>query len=146
MSTRVQYMPRSFPPPPVNSMQIERSLVQDAIVVRMEGRFEFGTRNEYKRLIGQIVQEGFRRLVLDLEGVTFLDSSGLGLLLLTDQNFKLKKGTFSLVNPTGYVRQVIELANLPRVIPIFDSIGEAIASNAEAIALRTPTSSSVMIQ
>jgi anti-anti-sigma factor len=119
-------------------MQIERSLVQDAVVVRLEGRFEFGTRNEYKRLIGQIVQEGFRRLIVNLEGVTFLDSSALGLLLLTDQNFKLKKGTFSLVKPTGYVRQVIELANLPRVIPIFDSIEEAISNCSEGSALRLP--------
>ena len=128
------------------AMQIERSVLQDAVVVRIEGRFEFGTRHDYKRLIGQIVQEGHRRLVLDLEGVTFVDSSALGLLLLTDQNFKLQKGHFSLVNPTGYVRQVIELANLPRVIPVYDSIGEAIAGNAEAIALRTPTSSGVTIQ
>jgi anti-anti-sigma factor len=132
-------MCQSFRPLLVNSMLIERSLVQDAIVLRIEGRFEFGTRNEYKRLIGQIVQEGHRRLVLDLEGVTFLDSSGLGLLLLTDQNFRLKKGTFSLVNPTGYVRQVIELANLPRVISIFDSLDEAIANCPVGSVLRSPT-------
>lgn len=119
-------------------MHIERSLVQDIVVLRMEGRFEFGTRNEYKRLIGHIVQEGFRRLVLDLEGVSFLDSSALGLLLLTDQNFKLKKGTFSLVKPTGYVRQVIELANLPRVIPIFDTLEEAMANYTEGSAMRLP--------
>jgi anti-anti-sigma factor len=108
-------------------MQIQQSTVQSAVVVRLQGRFEFGTRNEYKRLIGQIVQDGYRQLVLDLESVTFLDSSALGLLLLTDQNFKIKKGSFGLVKPTGYVRQVIELANLPRVIPVFESVEEALA-------------------
>jgi anti-anti-sigma factor len=117
---------------PTSAMQIKRSVFKgDAVVVRIEGRFEFGTRHEYKRLIGQIVQEGHLRLVLDLEGVTFLDSSALGLLLLTDQNFKLKKGSFSLVKPTGYVRQVIDLANLPRVIPVYDSIDEAAAGPAK---------------
>jgi anti-anti-sigma factor len=121
------------------SMQIDRSSTDGAVVVRIEGRFEFSTRNEYKRLIGQIVQEGHRRLVLDLEGVTFLDSSALGLLLLTDQNFKLKKGSFSLVKPTGYVRQVIELANLPRVIPVYDSVDEAINRHADRDVLRLPT-------
>lgn len=120
-------------------MQIDRSNTDGAVVVRIEGRFEFSTRNEYKRLIGQIVQEGHRRLVLDLEGVTFLDSSALGLLLLTDQNFKLKKGSFSLVKPTGYVRQVIELANLPRVIPVYDSVDEAINRHADRDVLRLPT-------
>ena len=120
------------------AMQIERSVLQDAVVVRMEGRFEFGTRHEYKRLIGQIVQEGHRRLVLDLEGVTFLDSSALGLLLLTHQNFKLKNGNFSLVKPTGYVRQVLELANLPRVIPVYDSVDEAVAGPVAKIPLRSP--------
>jgi anti-anti-sigma factor len=121
------------------SMQIERSSTDGAVVVRIEGRFEFSTRNEYKRLIGQIVQEGHRRLVLDLEGVTFLDSSALGLMLLTDQNFKLKKGSFSLVKPTGYVRQVIELANLPRVIPVYDSVDEAMNSHVGKDVLRLPT-------
>jgi anti-anti-sigma factor len=124
---------------PEASMQIERSSTHGAVVVRIEGRFEFGTRNEYKRLIGQIVQEGHRRLVVDLEGVTFLDSSALGLLLLTDQNFKLKKGNFSLVKPTGYVRQVIELANLPRVIPVYDSVDDALNSHLEKDVLRLPT-------
>ena len=121
------------------SMQIERSSTDGAVVVRIEGRFEFSTRNEYKRLIGQIVQEGHRRLVLDLEGVTFLDSSALGLMLLTDQNFKLKKGSFSLVKPTGYVRQVIELANLPRVIPVYDSVDEAMDNHVGKDVLRLPT-------
>lgn len=124
-------------------MQIERSLVRGVVVVRIDGRFEFGTRNEYKRLIGQIVQEGYRRLVLDLEGVSFLDSSAIGLLLLTDQNFKLKKGIFSLVRPTGYVRQVIELANLPRVIPVYESLDDALAIGVEQDdqpAIRLPAS------
>jgi len=89
-------------------------------------------------LMGQIVQEGHRRLVLDLEGVTFVDSSAIGLLLLTDQNFKFKNGNFSLVKPTGYVRQVLELANLPRVIPVYDSMDEAIAGPAMKIAARSP--------
>jgi anti-anti-sigma factor len=123
-------------------MQIERSSIQGAVVVRIEGRFEFGTRNDYKRLIGQIVQEGHLRLVLNLEAVTFLDSSALGLLLLTDQNFKLKKGNFSLVKPTGYVRQVIELANLPRVIPVYDSVDEAISRNSERHDVRLPMTGS----
>jgi anti-anti-sigma factor len=122
-----------------SAMHIVRSVVQgSAAVVKIEGRFEFGTRHEYKRLIGQIVQEGHRRLVLDLEGVTFLDSSALGLLLLTHQNFKLKDGNFSLVKPTGYVRQVLELANLPRVIPVYDSMDEAIAGPAVKIVPRSP--------
>ena len=123
---------------PETSMQIERSVVKGVIVVTIEGRFEFGTRQEYKRLIGQIAQEGHRRLVIDLEGVTFLDSSALGLLLLTHQNFKLKNGTVSLVKPTGYVRQVIELANLPRVIPVFESLIEATVEPAVKVVLRSP--------
>ena len=113
-------------------MQIQKTEVRGVAVVVLEGRFEFGTRNEYKRIIGQIVQEGFRQLVLDVQRVTFLDSSAIGLLLLTDQNFKLNKGSFSIVNPTGYVRQVLELANLPRVIPVFDSVDEAVGRLAVA--------------
>ena len=107
-------------------MHIEKVVLRNAVLVKLAGRFEFGTRNDYKRVIGQIVQEGHHRLVLDLEQVTFLDSSALGLLLLTDQNFKLNQGSLGLVKPTGYVRQVLELANLPKVIPVYDSVDDAL--------------------
>lgn len=113
-------------------MHIEKVVLRNAVLVKLAGRFEFGTRNEYKRVIGQIVQEGHFRLVLDFEQVTFLDSSALGLLLLTDQNFKLKQGSVGLVNPTGYVRQVLELANLPKVIPVYDSVDDAVNATAPA--------------
>jgi len=110
-------------------MQIDTSTKGDAVLVTLAGRFEFGTRQDYKQVIAQIVQDGYLRLVLDLEQVTFLDSSALGLLLLTDQKFKLKQGTVGLVNPTGYVRQVLELANLPRVIPVYDSVEDALQAS-----------------
>src|SRR3712207_3969897 len=105
-------------------MHVQRSAVDGLLVVRLEGRFEFASRNEYKRLITEILQEDHRRMVIDLEQVTFLDSSALGLLLLTDQNFKLKKGHFGLVKPTGHVHQILEVANIPRVIPIFNTVEE----------------------
>jgi anti-sigma B factor antagonist len=107
-------------------MHIEKVILPSAVLVKLAGRFEFGTRNDYKRVIGQIVQEGHHRLILDLEQVTFLDSSALGLLLLTDQNFKLKQGSLGLVRPAGYVRQVLDLANLPKVIPVYESVDDAV--------------------
>lgn len=107
-------------------MHIKMETLRGTALVTLEGRFEFGTRNVFKRVIGEIVQNGHRRLILDLRLVTFLDSAALGLLLLTDQNFKLNKGMVGLVHPTGYVRQVLELANIPRVIPVFESVHEAV--------------------
>jgi anti-anti-sigma factor len=88
-------------------MQIQKSTVRGVAVVVLEGRFEFGTRNEYKRVIGQVVQEGFRQLVLDVQRVTFLDSSAIGLLLLTDQNFKLNKGIFHFFLSKSLKRLVV---------------------------------------
>ena len=113
-------------PPAV--MQIHRSTVQGIVVVKLEGRFEFASRNEYKQFMTDILQSEHCRLVIDLHQVTFLDSSALGLLLLTDQNLKLKQGQFALIGPTGYVREVMELANIPRVISVFESLNEALAN------------------
>ena len=96
-----------------------------ATVLEINGRFDFAARREFKEAMDRLQQAGCRHVVLNIEHVSFVDSSALGLLVVAHQNLKLKEGRISLVNPQSYVRQILDLANVPRMIPVFPSVEEA---------------------
>ena len=55
-------------------------------------------------------QPGVRALVIDMGGVEFIDSAGLGLLLATIERLRAEQVRFELANPSGSVRRMLDLA------------------------------------
>lgn len=93
------------------------------VILTMEGRFDFGVRKIFKDAIEKAAELKYP-IVLDLGLVTFLDSSALGLLVISHQMLKTKQIPFYLVNPQTYVRQVLDLANVAKMIPIYATTEE----------------------
>ncbi len=58
-----------------------------------------------------------------MEGLTYLDSSGLGMLVVGCEQAKLLNLAFCLVNPVGALRQILDLAQLPTMMPVHDTKG-----------------------
>ena len=101
-------------------MNISQDTVDGKTIIHLDGRFDFGARKTFKETMDRL-SEGGMPVVLDLEKVTFVDSSALGLLVICHQNFKNKKTSFFLVNPQTYVKQVLDLANIGKMIPIYQT-------------------------
>ena len=116
-------------------MNITQERVGEKTVMYMEGRFDFASRKVFKDAIDLAAGEG-SPVVLELEKVIFVDSSALGLLVICHQNFKNKKIPFFLVNPQTYVKQVLDLANIAKMIPIFQTLAEV--PNGSAVPAGTP--------
>jgi len=104
-------------------MNITQKKADGHMLVHMEGRFDFGARKTFKDAMDQAIKDELP-IVLDLEQVSFVDSSALGLLVISHQNLKSKKIPFCLVNPQTYVRQVLDLANIGKMIPIYQAFDE----------------------
>ena len=68
--------------------------------------------------------------MVNLEQVRFVDSAGLGLLVLVSQSFKLLQGQVSLLKPQSYVREIMSLANIPKMIPIYEREEDALIARA----------------
>ena len=103
-------------------MNITQEKADGKSIVHLDGRFDFGARKTFKDALDQVAEEG-SPVVLDLGKVTFVDSSALGLLVICHQNLKNKKVPFYLVNPQTYVKQVLDLANIGKMIPIYQTLG-----------------------
>lgn len=72
-------------------------------------------------------------VVVDLSRVTFIDSTGLGVLVGAFKSVR-EQGALSLVCPQRSVRRVLEITGLTQVFPIFDTLEDAVASCAKMTA------------
>ena len=104
-------------------MNITQDTVDGNTILHLDGRFDFGARKAFKESVDRASEEG-SPIGMDLEKVTFVDSSALGLLVICHQNLKNKNVSFFLVNPQTYVKQVLELANIGKMIPIYQTLAE----------------------
>jgi len=104
-------------------MDVTQEQGAGSVIIHMSGRFDFGSRKNFKDAMDQASKEGMP-VILDMGQVSFVDSSALGLLVIAHQNFKSKNILFCLVNPQTYVRQVLDLANIAKMIPIYQTWDE----------------------
>jgi anti-sigma B factor antagonist len=69
-------------------------------------------------------------VVCDLSAVTFLDSSGLGVLIGALKRLRESGGELRIVQPRSEARRIFSLTSLDRVLPIYETPAEAIAASA----------------
>ncbi len=106
-------------------MHISTRRVSDTVICDLNGDLTYANRQPFKAAVDQARQSGCQHLIVNLEKVRFIDSSGLGLLALTATSFKALQRRVSLLKPQQYVREILTLANLATMIPIYDSEEEA---------------------
>ncbi|MDH5667611.1 MAG: STAS domain-containing protein [Nitrospira sp.] len=109
------------------SIQTKERSVPNGVVLELTGDLTYANREQFKAAVEAVRQRGCRHLILHMDDVRFVDSSGLGLLALVSQNFKLMQGQVSMVKPQTYVREIMTLANIPKLIPVYDNEQEALA-------------------
>jgi len=100
----------------------------DIIVVHCQGRIVY--RDEaaaLSRLVGEVLQHT-GKLVLDLSGVSSMDSAGIGELALLETWAREKGAALKCAGPNELVRTLLDLTNLDTVLEVHPSIDEALES------------------
>ena len=94
-------------------------------VIRPEGRITATNAAVLRYAVDDLVQQGHARIVLDLDAVEFIDSSGLGALVGAHKAVQQSGGDLRLVAAPNQVRMVLRLTNLDQVLPNHASAEEA---------------------
>lgn len=108
-------------------MAVSARNVENAVVLDLTGRFDAAAKQDVQQAINEALDTGTLHLILNLAGVPLVDSAALGLLAVNHKNFKEKGGKLSLVNPQPEVRMILDMVAMPKLIPSFNSIEEAMA-------------------
>lgn len=84
----------------------------------LRGRFGFQDYGVFRSMVDQMDLPDDRRLVFDLAEVTFVDSAGLGMLMVVREEMADRGGTVVLRGARGQVRRMIETARLDRAFEV----------------------------
>lgn len=113
-----------------------RAAEPDITIFELKGRLTLGTRlTEIEWAIRTAIQGGCRKLVLDLEHLDFIDSAGLGMLVMCAGLMSQCQGRLCVAAATPRVAQVFEVTNLELMValhPTADSACRSLAEDAAA--------------
>ena len=114
-------------------MNIETRKKGDIVIVDFQGRLAVGVGEEVlPRLVEQLLNEGTRKILLNLTDMDYSDSNGLGELVQSLKTSKRFGASLRLLKPQDRVRKTLRLTNLLPMFSVYDSESEAIKSFAEA--------------
>jgi len=81
-----------------------------------------------RQAIEEILQNGDNSMVLNLEEVPMIDSSGIGILVRSLTSAKQRGGTVKLVKPSKFALQTLKLVGVVNLFEIFQDENEAVES------------------
>jgi len=102
-------------------MNIKKEVNNRKVTLKLEGNFTYTQRKPFQEMLKSVAVDGVDQIVIDLSQVAFLDSAALGLLMISHRQVQAEKRTLSLAYPQPTVRQIIELANLHKTIPLIET-------------------------
>ena len=98
-------------------------------VIDLKGRITLGAGDlELRKAVQDQLDKGNTSVVLNLQGVDYIDSAGLGELVACKKRATAKGGDVKLVMPSESVYKVLSIVSLHLVFEIFDSEAKAIGS------------------
>ena len=107
-------------------MGIERSDGQTTL--SLAGEFDASCVVRYERLFRDALEDSTALLVVDMTDVTFIDSTGLGMLVRSHRAADAASARFAVVHPTAQTRKLITVLGLDELLHVHDSPEQALAA------------------
>lgn len=99
-------------------------------VVEVRGEVDVYTSSVLRERLVELIDGGAARVVVDLDGVDFLDSSGLGVLVGALRRLRTADGELSLVCTSEKLLKIFRITALDRVFTLHGSVQAAVAASA----------------
>lgn len=97
----------------------------DALILTLSGEVDLHSSPQLRATISEMIQNAKPRVILDLSGVPYMDSSGVGTLVEAKRLVEREEARLFLVNPQKRVMGVFEITHLDRFFTICASVEEA---------------------
>lgn len=97
-------------------------------VLVVKGEIDVFTAPLFKQAVVDLVAAGNRHLFLDMQGVTFMDSSGFGALLGATKRLRPEGGSLNLIGCNRTIQRMLHLTRLDTILGVYDTQEAAMAA------------------
>ena len=109
-------------------MEINRRETGDIVIFDINGEIDLYNAPEIKEKIKDELNKNKVNVIINLDRVSYIDSSGIGVLISSLSNLKKIGGALKLINVYASVRKVFELTKLTSFFDIYDNEDDAITA------------------
>ena len=114
-------------------MQIDQRASGDVVILDLKGKITLGEGDELlKDKVNSLVNQGHKKIVLNLAGVPYIDSAGLGEVVRTYTTVSRQGGSLKLLNLTKRITDLLSITKLLTVFDTYDSEADAVRSFSSA--------------
>jgi len=115
-------------------MEITSREVGSVTVVTVHGRMTADESNgRVKETIGDLIAKGRKQVVVNLEGISYMDSGGLGEMVACYASANRAGGAVRLANTTKRIKDLLIITKLSTVFDMFESEADAVRSFGAAV-------------
>lgn len=107
-------------------MEVMERLHGDVLVLMISGKVSYYSRKIFQAVIKNAGTSGARTIIIDLSGVRWMDSAGLGLLVLGYLECERRQISLSVVGPQPSIKRLLEDANVASLLPVFATDEQAL--------------------
>jgi anti-sigma B factor antagonist len=107
-------------------LELETSQRDGVAVLALRGEIDVYTAPRMRQAIVDLVDAGSLNIVVDMDKVDFLDSTGLGVLVEGLKRVKTRNGTLSLVVTQDKILKIFDITGLNKAFPIHGSLEDAL--------------------
>jgi anti-sigma B factor antagonist len=108
-------------------LTIERNQIPpDIIVLELTGRIVLGNNSRDVELkLGEILREQGRKIIFDLKGVSLLDSTGVGILVVCQGKVTQAGGELRIAGASGIVDEVLKMTSVHKLVRLYPTVSAA---------------------
>ncbi len=107
-------------------MFLDMNNYKEALVVRLKGKLDHHTSRSTKNKIDiNFDDRNMKHIILDMNEISFMDSSGIGLIMGMYQKVKDRDGKMIVVSDNRYVDRIVKMSGLLKIIDFYPSLEEA---------------------
>jgi anti-sigma B factor antagonist len=96
--------------------------VRGVPVVELEGEIDLSTSAVFKETVYEVIESGRIDIVIDLSGLEFMDSTGLGVLVAALKKTSTEGGSIKLICDKRSILKVFTITGLDKVFSIYDNL------------------------
>lgn len=102
-------------------------VLKNYLIVKLKGELDHHTSEDLRKKIDQqYYKKNLLNIVLDLRGLSFMDSSGIGLIMGRYKNCMDRKGKVYVISTNPYIDRILKMSGLLKIVNTYSSIDEAI--------------------
>ena len=104
---------------------IANNLESGELLVKIEGEVDVYTSIDLKKELTRLIEANQNKIIIDLENVNYMDSSGLGVLVALLKELKKNGGDLKLISLPVSVKKIFDLTRLTKFFNIYNNLQDA---------------------